>query len=120
MSRVKRGTTSLKRRRNVLKQVKGYRFARSTKERAAREALYHAGNYAFAHRRRKKSDFRRLFTIRLNAAIRSLGITGAASYSRLIDTLNKKNVELDRKVLSTLAKDHPEVFERTIKQVAGA
>ena len=90
MSRVKRGTTSLKRRRNVLKLAKGYRFGRSTKERKAKEAIYHAFNHAFAHRRRKKGDFRRLWNIRLNAAVRPFGM----SYSRFIDALNKQNIAL--------------------------
>ena len=56
MARVKRGKISLKRRKNVLKMVKGYRFGRSTKERQAREAMHHAGAHAFAHRRDKKAE----------------------------------------------------------------
>jgi len=114
MTRVKRGTTKMKRRRNILAQVKGYRFGRSTKEREAREAIAHAGNHAFAHRRKKKGDFRRLWSIRLNAAVRSLG---AGSYSTFINALKKKEVALDRKVLATLAKEHPEVFERVTKEL---
>lgn len=114
MTRVKRGTTKMKRRRNILSQVKGYRFGRSTKEKQAKEAIVHAGNHAFAHRRKKKSDFRQLWNVRLNAAIRALG---AGSYSTFIDSLKKKKVELDRKVLATLAKDHPEVFERVVNEV---
>jgi len=104
----------MKRRRNVLSQVKGYRFGRSKKEKEAKEAIAHAGNHAFAHRRRKKGDFRRIWTIRLNAAIRSLK---AGSYSTFINKLKKKGVTLDRKVLSTLAKDYPEVFERVTNEV---
>ena len=69
MARVKGGTTSLKRRKNVLKMVKGYRFGRSTKERMAKEAIFHAGKYAFAHRRDKKNDFRRLWNVRINGAL---------------------------------------------------
>ncbi len=113
MVRVKRGTTSLKTRRNVLKQVKGYRFGRSKKERQAREAIAHAGAYAFAHRRDKKGDFRRLWTVRLNAALRPLGTT----YSKFIDALHKKNIELDRKVLSEIAQKEPESFARIVEQV---
>jgi ribosomal protein L20 len=116
MVRIKRGTTSNKHRRNVLKQVKGYRFNRRNKEREANVAIAHAGNYAFAHRRRKKSDFRRLFTIRINASLRKLGHT----YSRFIDTMNKKNVNLDRKVLSQIAQESPETFVRIVSQVAGS
>lgn len=114
MARVKGGKTALKRRREVLKTAKGYRFGRSTKERQAKEAVTHAGAHALAHRRKKKGDFRRLWTTRLNGALRALGLT---SYSRFIDTLKKKEVALDRKVLSTLAKDHPQVFERVVKEV---
>ena len=113
MARVKRGTTSLKTRKNVLSRVKGYRFGRSTKERQAREAIAHAGNHAFAHRRRKKGDFRRLFTVKLNAALRPLGF----SYSRFIDAMTKKNVKLDRKVLSQIAHERPETFERIVANV---
>ena len=115
MARVKRGTISLKRRRNILKQVKGYRFGRSTKERMAREAIAHAGAHAFRHRRTKKREFRQLWTIRLNAALREGGF---GSYSKFMGELKKKNITVDRKVLSALAKDHPEVFARVAKQVA--
>lgn len=114
MARVKRGTTAIKTRRNVLKRVKGYRFGRSNKERQAREAIAHAGNHAFGHRRDRKGDFRRLWSVRINAALRPLGL----SYSRFIDTLKKKGVALDRKVLATLATDHPEVFKRVVENVS--
>lgn len=113
MSRVKRGVTKLKRRRNILSQVKGYRFGRSTKERVAKEAIAHAGNSAFKHRRAKKREFRQLWTLRINAASRTAGL----SYSKLIGELKKKSIGLDRKSLSALAKDHPEVFERLADQV---
>ena len=113
MVRIKRGTTSLKTRRNVLKRVKGYRLGRSKTERLAREAIAHAGNHAFAHRRRKKGDFRRLWTVRLNAALRPLGF----SYSKFIDVLTKKNIKLDRKVLSQIAHEQPETFKRIVEHV---
>jgi large subunit ribosomal protein L20 len=114
MARVKRGTMKNKRRKNILAQTKGYRFDRKSKERVAKEAIKHAGSYAFRHRRTKKRDFRNLFTLRINAAVRPLGL----SYSKFIDVLKKKNVSLDRKSLSTLAKDHPEVFEKLVKQLS--
>ena len=114
MARIKRGTTKLKRRRNVLKQVKGYRFGRSTKERMAKEAIAHAGNYAFAHRKDKKNDFRRLWTVRINAAVRALDFP---SYSRFIDALHKKEIGLDRKVLSEIAQNRPETFKRIVKKI---
>ncbi len=114
MSRVKRGTTSLKRRRNVLKAVKGYRHGRSTKERQAHEAIFHAGAHAFAHRRDKKNDFRRLWSVRINATVRNLGTT----YSKFISLLKKKEVALDRKVLATIAQKHPESFKRIVEKLS--
>lgn len=114
MARVKRGPTTTKKRRNVLRQTKGYRFGLSKKVRAANEAIVHAGKHAFDHRRDKKGDFRRLWNVRINAAVRPLGLT----YSTFIATLKKKNVALDRKVLAGLAKDHPESFERVVKEVS--
>jgi large subunit ribosomal protein L20 len=113
MVRVKRGVQKLKTRRNLLKKVKGYRFGRSKKEAQAREAYYHAGNDAFAHRKTKKRDYRRLFQIRINAAVRPLGL----SYSKFVDALKKKDIQLNRKVLAELAKDRPDVFERVVEQV---
>ena len=110
MARVKRGTLKNKRRKYLLAQTKGYRFDRKSKERVARVAMRHAGAHAFEDRRRKKRDFRQLFTLRINAAVRPLGF----SYSRFIDALKKNNVALDRKSLSYLAKDHPEVFSRVV------
>ncbi len=113
MSRVKRGVTKLKRRRNVLAQVKGYRFGRSTKERVAKEAIAHAGRYAFRDRRTKKRLARNLWTVRINAAARPAGF----SYSKLIGALKKSEIALDRKSLSALAKDYPEAFERLVASV---
>ena len=114
MARAKKGVNALKRRRNVLKQVKGYRFGRSTKERMAKEAIFHAGSYAFKHRRAKKREFRQLWTIRINAALREGGFP---SYSKFVGMLKKKNVALDRKSLATLAKDYPEIFTRVAQNV---
>src|SRR3989338_8923552 len=99
MSRVKRGTTKLKGRRNTLAQVKGYRFGRSKKKRVAYEAISHAGMYAFRHRRAKKREFRNLWTVRINAALRAGGFL---PYSKFIGELKKKNIVLDRKSLSQL------------------
>lgn len=114
MARVKRGTLKTKRRRYILAQTKGYRFDRKSKERVAHEAIRHAGAHAFRHRRAKKREFRRLFTLRINAAAREYGF----SYSRLIGALKKGHIALDRKVLSMLAKDHPETFGRLLKQLS--
>lgn len=113
MTRVKGGIIANKRRRNILKLAKGYRFARSRKERAANEAINHAGNHAFAHRRDKKGVFRRLWNVRINAVVREHGMT----YSRFIDALKKKGIEINRKMLSDLAQNKPEVFAKIVKEV---
>ena len=104
----------MKRRRSILKMVKGYRQQRSKKERAARDAIFKAGTYAFRDRKAKKREFRRLWSVRINAALRAQGYP---SYSRFIGALKKKDIPLDRKILATLAKDYPEVFSRIIAQV---
>ena len=102
-----------KRRKNILAQTKGYRFDRKSKERVAKEAILHAGVYAFRDRRNKKREFRNLWTLRINAAVRPLGF----SYSKFIGALKKKNVALDRKSLSALAKDYPETFAAVVKSL---
>lgn len=116
MARVKGGTTSNKRRKGILAMTKGYRFGRSTKKRMAREAIFHAGKYAFNHRRDKKGDFRRLFTVRINGALDAMG--SEMSYSKLIGTMNKKGIVLNRKVLSEMAQKSPEAFARVVSQLA--
>lgn len=113
MSRVKRSLMAMKHRRNVLKQAKGFRFGRGNKEIEAKVALRHAGAYAFAHRKDKKTDMRRLFTTRLNAGLRALGIT----YSVFIDKLTKKGMVINRKMLSDIASSNPETFSRIVEQV---
>lgn len=113
MSRVKRSKIAMKHRRNVLKAAKGYRFGRSKKEIEAKVALRHAGAHAFAHRKDKKTDMRRLFTVRLNAGLRALDTT----YSVFIDKLTKKGIVINRKMLSELAAENPETFTRIVEQV---
>jgi len=111
MTRVKKGVHALKRRRSVLKQAKGFRHGRSKKERQAKEALLHAGAYSFAHRRDKKSHNRKLWNIKINAGARELGM----SYSKLMGSLIKKNIMLDRKILSHFAEYHPKTFARIVE-----
>jgi large subunit ribosomal protein L20 len=113
MTRVKRGVIKNKRKHNILSQTKGFRFGRSTKVAQAKEALAHAGNYSFAHRKDKKADARSLWTTRINAAIRPLGM----SYSKFIDALKKKSIAIDRKILSDLAQNNPETFSRIVKSL---
>lgn len=114
MSRVKGGVNSAKRRRNILVRAKGYRHGRSTKVRLAKESLLHAGRNAFAHRKDNKTNYRSLWIVRLNAAIRE---AGHKSYSTFLAKIKGKNIELDRKVLSEFASKHPDVFARILEQV---
>ncbi len=115
MARTKGGPKSIKRRKNILSQTKGFRHGRSTKKRAALEALKHAGKYAFRDRKNKKRTMRALHITRLNAALRANGVK---NYSSFIGLLKKKNVILDRKVLSELAQSNPEALQRVIAQVS--
>lgn len=112
MPRVKGGVHALKRRRKILGRAKGFRFGRSSKEIAARDALSHAGAYAFAHRKDKKSDRRRLWQVKINAGSRAEGI----SYSKLMGALKKKNIGLNRKMLAELAQYSPETFKKVLAQ----
>jgi len=103
----------MKHRRNVLKDAKGYRFGRSTKEREAKVAITKAGVNAFTHRRDKKADFRGLWQTRLSAGLAPYEI----SYSKFIGALKKKGIALNRKMLSELAATEPQVFETIVKLV---
>ncbi len=113
MARVKGGVTAQKRRRKILGEAKGFRGGRGTKKRQAIEALHHAQVHAFAHRKDKKNDFRRLWTTRLNAALKAAGF----KYSVFMNDLKKKEVLLNRKMLSALAEDRPEAFGRFLAKV---
>lgn len=113
MTRVKRGVISLKRRRNILKQVKGFRHGRKSKERMAREALLHAGLHAFHDRRKKKRNMRALWQVKINAASRMNGI----SYSKLFNNFKKANVQVDRKILAQLAEHQPTIFSKIVAEV---
>ncbi len=113
MARVKRGTTKLKHRRNVLAQTKGMRGNIRKKERQANEVLAHSYNHAFQHRKKKKGDFRALWTVRINAALRPLGF----SYSAFIKAMKAKNIDLNRKMLAELAKDAPQSFVRVVEEI---
>lgn len=93
--------------------TKGYRFGRSTKEAAATEAIAHAGASAFAHRRDKKGDMRRLWNVRINAILRENDTT----YSKFIGALKKKSIEVDRKILATLASESPSTIQKLISFV---
>jgi len=113
MVRVKRGKAAHKRRRHLLKYAKGFRWGRKTKYRQAKEALYHAWEYAYRDRKAKKREFRKLWQIQINAACRPQGI----SYSKFIDGLKKNKIGLDRKILSQLAQNYPQIFEKIAEKV---
>jgi len=114
MSRVKRGVIKNKRRRNVLKAAKGFRFGRSTKEAAAKDALRHAGKYAFAHRKLKKRTNRGLWQTKIAAVAKANG----TSFSKLMGTMTAKTIKLDRKSLAYIAEHKPETMARIMKTVA--
>lgn len=118
MSRVKRGTKHVKRRRRILKQAKGYYGAKSRLYSEAREAVDRAMQAGFHGRKRKKRDFRRLWITRINAATRQHGM----SYSQFISGLKSAGIGLDRKVLAEIAVKDPTAFEKltvTAKQALG-
>lgn len=114
MSRVKRGTISLKRRRRVLKAAKGYRWGGSKKERQAKERLLHAGAHAFHDRRKKKRENRKMWNVKINAAARA---DGQLSYSKFIHALKKKQIEINRKMLAEIVQHHPETFKKIVESV---
>lgn len=113
MPRVKRGVIHSKRRRNILADAKGYRWGRKSRITLAQVAVTKAGVHAYVDRKRKKREFRALWLIRLNAALRTRGTT----YSRFIHALKTKNVALDRKILATLALEQPAIFDTIVTQV---
>ncbi|KKR48857.1 MAG: 50S ribosomal protein L20 [Candidatus Magasanikbacteria bacterium GW2011_GWC2_40_17] len=110
MSRVKRGKSHLKHRKNILKQTKGYRWGRKSKITLAKTAILKAGVNAYRDRRNKKRAARALWQIKINAACRLCGTT----YSKLMGKLKKSQVILDRKVLAEIAKKYPEVFKAIV------
>jgi large subunit ribosomal protein L20 len=113
MVRVKRALMTKKRHKKVLALAKGYRGVRWSVFKHAKIATMKAGLNAYKDRRRKKRDFRKLWTIRLNAAVRPLGLT----YSRFINAMYLKHVKLNRKVLSNLAISNPSIFADVVKFV---
>lgn len=112
MVRVKRGKTAHKRRKRLLKHAKGFRWGRKNKYRLAKDALRHAWSFSYRDRKAKKGDKRQLWQIQINSACRKQGI----SYSKFMGGLKKKNIEIDRKILTELANKHPEIFEKIIKE----
>lgn len=113
MPRVKRGVGHVKKRHNLRRRVKGFEAGRKNLIKLAKTADTKAGAHAFRDRRRKKREFRRLWQVRINAAVREFGTT----YSKFMGALKAKNVMLDRKVLSQIAAQEPKIFKKIVEMV---
>ena len=111
MTRVK--SIAAKRHRKVKKAAKGFKQARRTRVKTAKEALLHAGQYAYIGRKLRKRDLRRLWITRINAASREHGL----SYNTLIPGLKKAKIELNRKILAEIAVNDPDTFKKIIDEV---
>jgi large subunit ribosomal protein L20 len=116
MPRVKRGVNAHKHREKTLKYTKGFMWSRKSKERAAKEALLHAWVHAFRGRKEKKRTFRQLWTVKINAAIRSEGM----NYSKFIAALKAAGIRIDRKILADLAENEPEAFKKVVAATKSA
>ena len=116
MSRVKRGVTSKAKHKKVFKAVKGQYGRRKNTIRVARQAMEKAMQYAYRDRRNKKRDFKSLWTQRINAGVRSEGLT----YSKFINGLNKSGIKLDRKILAEIAYENPQAFKTIVKKAQSA
>ena len=116
MARVKRGVTSKAKHKKILKAVKGQYGRRKNTIRVAKQALEKAMQYAYRDRRNKKRDFKSLWIQRINAGVRSEGLT----YSRFINGLNKSGIKLDRKILAEIAYENPQAFKTIVKKAQSA
>jgi len=116
MARVKRGVTSHAKHKKVLKAVKGQWGRRKNTIRVARQAMEKAMQYAYRDRRNKKREFKSLWIQRINAGVRSEGLT----YSKFINALSKSGIKLDRKILAEIAYDNPEAFKTIVKKAQSA
>ena len=110
--RVKRGVTSHKRHKKVIKAAKGMQHNRRTSIKMARQGVIRALQYAYRDRRNKKRDFRNLWITRINAATREHGV----SYSVFMSALKKNDVQIDRKILSDIAVHDMETFKKVVKE----
>jgi large subunit ribosomal protein L20 len=114
--RTKKGAARTQAKKKLFKRAKGYVGGRRKLLRTVKENLLRAGDFAFRDRRRKRREFRRLWIIRVNAAVRERGLR----YSEFIAGLNKANIELDRKSLSDLAVADPAAFDAVVAEVKAA
>jgi len=111
MARVKRGVTTKRKHKKILKMAKGYRSVRRTNFRRAKEAVMKAGQHAYVGRKVKKRQFRGLWIVRINAGLRANGTT----YSKFVAAAKEKNILLNRKMLAELAMNEPKSFEAVVK-----
>ena len=116
MPRVKRGVTARAKHKKVFEFTKGHRGRRKNVYRVATQSMDKALQYAYRDRRNKKRDFRGLWIQRINAGVRSEGLT----YSKFINGLNKSGIKLDRKILAEIAYDNPEAFKTIVKKAQAA
>ena len=116
MARVKRGVTSKAKHKKVLKAVKGQWGRRKNTIRVAKQAMEKSMHYAYRDRRNKKRDFKSLWIQRINAGVRSEGLT----YSKFINGLSKSGIKLDRKILAEIAYDNPEAFKTIVQKAQSA
>lgn len=116
MSRVKTGVVRRKSHKRILARTKGFRMTKNRLIKVAIEADLHAGQYAYHGRKLRKRDFRSLWIVRLNAALRSISET--LKYSSFIKALKDKNVLLDRKVLADIALRDMETFKKIVDKVS--
>lgn len=112
MVRIKGGVRTRARHKKILKLAKGFWMTRHKQFKKAKETVLHAGEYAFMGRKLRKRDFRQLWIIRMNAALRNLG----TKYSVFIKKLKDNKIELDRKILSQLAVEHHQVFKKVVEK----
>ncbi len=113
MPRVKRGTQHVKKRKSLLKKVKGYKWGRKNLIKHAKEAATKAGVHAYADRKKKKRTMRGLMSVKIGAQAKQQG----TNYSTLINKLKKQNIMIDRKILADLAVNNKEIFNAIIEQV---
>lgn len=115
MTRVKGGPTKRARHNKVLKRTSGFRMTKNRLWKVAHEAYLHALDYSFQGRKDRKSDFRSLWIVRINAALRA--IDPSLSYSKFVPMMKAKKVELDRKILAGIAKEDPATFQKIVDQI---
>ncbi|MFH1392349.1 MAG: 50S ribosomal protein L20 [bacterium] len=116
MPRVKRSVQKRKRRKNIIKQAKGYKWRRKATFKEAKQAVMKALSYAYRDRKAKKRIFRRDWQAQINKAVRQYGL----SYSKFMNLLKKSKIELNRKILAQLSKEHPEIFKEIVEKAKKA